>query len=220
MGEIENYQSLYHLQDKVLLLVSKLDNEFYLTGGTALHRFYYNHRYSDDLDFFVTNGQNFNEDVAEVIEQLKEESYDVVENVKSRDFYRVTVNDFLQLDFVNDRVYRYGKSKIIDGVKVDNKLNILTNKINTIVNRDEEKDVFDLFCLAYNESFNWNDVFEIANKKAVVEKDIFIYRLKSFPLEWLKRIKIIEDVKITENEVNILCDDLFNNADNNLKFFC
>ena len=81
MGEIENYQSLYHLQDKVLLLVSKLDNEFYLTGGTALHRFYYNHRYSDDLDFFVTNGQNFNEDVAEVIEQLKEESYDVVENL-------------------------------------------------------------------------------------------------------------------------------------------
>lgn len=39
-----------------------------------------------------------------MIEQLKEESYDVVENVKSRDFYRVTVNDFLQLDFVNDRV--------------------------------------------------------------------------------------------------------------------
>ena len=64
-----------------------------------------------------------------MIEQLKEESYDVVENVKSRDFYRV---------------YRYGKSKIIDGIRVDNKLNILTNKINTIVNRDEENDVFEI----------------------------------------------------------------------------
>jgi len=216
MGKIKDYKSLYQLQDKILLLVSKLDNEFYLTGGTALHRFYYNNRYSDDLDFFVTNGENFNEDVKEVIEQLKVESYDVVENVKSRDFYRVTVNDSLQLDFVNDRVYRHGKSKIFDGIRVDNKLNILTNKINAIVNRDEEKDIFDLFCLAYSESFNWNDVFEIANKKAVVEKDIFIYRLKSFPLEWLKRIKIIEDVKITKERINILCNDLLNNVDNRL----
>ncbi|MBW7858763.1 MAG: nucleotidyl transferase AbiEii/AbiGii toxin family protein [Leptonema sp. (in: Bacteria)] len=31
--------------------VSDLKLPFFLTGGTALSRFYLNHRYSDDLDF-------------------------------------------------------------------------------------------------------------------------------------------------------------------------
>jgi len=216
VGKEINYKALYELQDKILVLMSSLKNDFYLTGGTALHRFYYDARFSDDLDFFVTNGVSFNEDVDEVIEELKKENYDIIEDVKSRDFCRVTVNNKLQLDFVNDRVYRYKKSIIINKIKIDNKMNILTNKISTIINRDEEKDVFDLFCLAYHEDFNWADVFSIANKKAVVEKDIFIYRLKSFPLEWLKRVKTIKNLPITKENIDTLCDDILNNKDNSL----
>ena len=122
----------------------------------------------------------------------------------------------MQLDFVNDRVYRYKKSNIIDGIRVDNKINILTNKICTIVSRDEEKDIFDLFCLAYNEEFNWGEVFKIANKKAIVEKDLFIYRIKSFPLSWLERIKKIEEIEITLEVVNRLCDDVLHDGNNSL----
>lgn len=216
MEKIIDYQSLYHLQDEILKLVSKLDNVFYLTGGTALHRFYFNARYSDDLDFFVTNGDNFNEDVGEVIEELKKEAYTITEDVKSRDFYRITVNNLLQLDFVNDRVYRYKKSNIINGIKVDNKINILTNKVNTVINRDEEKDIFDIFCLAYNEDFNWNEILNIANKKAVIEKDILIYRLKSFPLEWLEKVKKIKNIEITKVEIDTMCDDILNEKENSL----
>ncbi|MDQ7060749.1 MAG: nucleotidyl transferase AbiEii/AbiGii toxin family protein [Sulfurimonas sp.] len=47
-----NYKELYLLQDEILEIIIKLENNFYLTGGTALHRFYYDARYSDDLDFF------------------------------------------------------------------------------------------------------------------------------------------------------------------------
>jgi len=211
-----DYKKLYELQDQVLILVFNLENDFYLTGGTALHRFYFGARYSDDLDFFVTNGINFNEDVNEVIEKLVEQGYSVVEDVKSRDFYRVTLNDTLQLDFVNDRVYRYKKSILKDGIKIDNKTNILTNKVSTIINRDEEKDVFDLFCFAYSEEFNWKDILEIANKKAVLEKDILAYRLKSFPLEWLKRIKTLKNITINQEQIEILCNDMLNELDNSL----
>lgn len=212
-----DYTKLYKLQDEILKIVSYLESNFYLTGGTALHRFYYNGRYSDDLDFFVTNGENFNEDVNEIIEELKEKKYSIVEDVKSRDFCRITVNQLLQLDFVNDRVYRYKKSNIINGIKIDNKINILTNKINTIINRDEEKDVFDLFCLAYHEEFNWEEIFKIANKKAIVEKDIFIYRLKSFPLIWLKRIKQIKEIDIAKEDIDELCDNVLNETNNTLR---
>ena len=52
-------QALYPLQDDVLALVSS--DCFYLSGGTALSRFYYDHHYSDDLDFFF-RGDAFSRD--------------------------------------------------------------------------------------------------------------------------------------------------------------
>ncbi len=48
-----DYNYIYSLQDKILKIVFSLDNGFYLTGGTALHRFYFKLRYSDDLVFFL-----------------------------------------------------------------------------------------------------------------------------------------------------------------------
>ncbi len=45
--------SLYPLQDGILKIVTHLNTPFYLTGGTALSRCFFHHRYSDDLDFFV-----------------------------------------------------------------------------------------------------------------------------------------------------------------------
>ena len=218
MGEKSiDYTELYSIQDGVLNIVAGLDNSFYLTGGTALHRFYFNARYSNDLDFFVSSGNNFKEDIDEISYSLKDAGYVVEDKVKTRDFYRFLVNDILQIDFVNDRVFRYGKSVLIDGIRVDNKLNILTNKIGAIIGRDEEKDFFDIMCFAFFEDFNWGEVLEIANKKAVVEKDIFIYRITSFPLQWLGKIKRLMDFEITKKHVEVLCEDVLNERDNTLK---
>lgn len=35
----------------------QLTQNFYLTGGTALSEFYYQHRLSEDLDFFNTDSE-------------------------------------------------------------------------------------------------------------------------------------------------------------------
>jgi len=212
-----NYKELYSLQDEILAIVFTLDNSFYLTGGTALHRFYYNDRFSDDLDFFAYNDALFGESVNEVIDTLSKKKYEVKHTVKAKDFHRVMVNDFLQLDFVNDRVHREGKSNVIDTIRVDNKINILANKVTAIIGRDEEKDIFDLFTLAKNEDFSWKDILEIANEKSVIEKDILIYRLKSFPLQWLKNIKEINSHEITEDMVKQICNDILLEQNNSLK---
>jgi predicted nucleotidyltransferase component of viral defense system len=63
------YKELYLIQDVVFKSVESYD--FYLTGGTALSRFYLNHRYPDDLDFFVHQGKDFLADVREIIAKLK-----------------------------------------------------------------------------------------------------------------------------------------------------
>ena len=44
-------ENLYPLQDGVMNILAHSDTDFFLTGGTALSRAYYNHRYSEDLDF-------------------------------------------------------------------------------------------------------------------------------------------------------------------------
>lgn len=58
-----DYTLLYTLQDKVLNIVFSELSEFYLTGGTCLHRFYFAERYSDDLDFFTHEFSTLNGEV-------------------------------------------------------------------------------------------------------------------------------------------------------------
>ncbi len=219
MEKIVDYKELYKIQDSVLDVVFSFENDFYLTGGTALHRFYYGARYSNDLDFFANNAEHFGEDIKEIVELISDSGYDIRKEVSSRDFYRFVVDGVLQIDFVNDRVYRYKKSIIIDNKKIDNKINILTNKIGAIIDRDEEKDIFDLFCFSYNEEFNWGEILKIANKKSVIEKDVLIYRLKTFPIEWLERVKNIKNVNISKSTISFLCDDILYNRDNSLRGF-
>lgn len=46
-------EKVYHSQDRILSVLSKIkDFPFVLSGGTALSRFYFHHRFSEDLDFF------------------------------------------------------------------------------------------------------------------------------------------------------------------------
>ena len=169
------------------------------------------------MDYSRLYALQFGEDVYLLTEALKSAGFDLKNEVKSRDFYRVIIDGILQVDFVNDRVYRYGKSDIFKGYRVDNKINILANKLSAIVGRDEEKDIFDLFSLSYHESFNWKEILGIANKKSIVEKDILIYRLKNFPLSWLERIKTIKKMSITKEQVEQLCDDILYDRENSLK---
>ena len=106
------YQNiLYPLQDKVLRVVEKLPVDFYLTGGTVLSRAYLNHRYSDDLDFFVNQNPNFEKQVELIIRSLKNEKTGIEIAVTGDSFARVFVQHeeaVLKIDFVNDVPYRTG----------------------------------------------------------------------------------------------------------------
>jgi hypothetical protein len=64
----------------------------------------------------------------------------------------------LQMDFVNNKTYREGKSNLFNNIRVDNVINILTNKLMAVLDRDEEKDMFDIITISYNEKFNWKEI--------------------------------------------------------------
>lgn len=212
-----DFNKLYRIQDKVLSILFGLDNSFYLTGGTALHRFYYNMRYSDDLDFFSQQDPHFHEFIEQFLFTLREKKIVFTRKARSRDFSRIMVQDYLRVDFVNDYVYREGISRIFDGFRIDNVINILTNKIGALTDRDEAKDFFDLFAIAYHENFSWADILKIADKKAPVDKDQISYRIETFPMSWLNKIKTIKPLTVTETDISRLLSDLREEKENSLK---
>ncbi|UTY28290.1 nucleotidyl transferase AbiEii/AbiGii toxin family protein [Treponema putidum] len=211
---IRDYTELYELQDKVLKIIFSDETPFYLTGGTALHRFYCNRRHSDDLDLFMQGQPYFYGETKELIYKLKK--YFTVETaVSSKDFLRIKIES-LKIDFVNDRVYRYGKSNITNGISVDNVYNILANKLTAVLGRDEEKDVFDIVAICLMYDFNWVDILQAAHEKESFEDYILIERLKSFPLDWIANLKLIKKTKITSQTIEMICSDIKEKSKNSL----
>ena len=187
----KDYRKLYQIQDKVLLALRPVLSSFYLTGGTALGRFYLNHRFSEDLDFFLNRSDTFQSSIKN-IEKVLNSKFSVLrqESIVYEDFVRYYIEDeerVLKIEFVNDIAYRCGIPKVYRYGFIDTPLNILTNKLTAIVGRDEPKDVFDIYTLAKHYMFNWLEVFVETRNKAIINEIDVEQRIKSFPVLLLQQ---------------------------------
>jgi hypothetical protein len=68
-------ENLYPLQDGVMNTISRCGTRFFLTGGTALSRAYYHHRYSDDLDFFVNADAEYAAQMDLIFDKLRGDGF-------------------------------------------------------------------------------------------------------------------------------------------------
>jgi len=202
---------LYPLQDSILRLIDDQKTPFYLTGGTALSRCYLNHRYSDDLDFFVNNEPLFINIVDSILASLKKECK-VAVLMKSGSYVSLQIDTKLKVDFVNDVFYRSGELeyKTIYS-QVDNLENILSNKLTALISRDEPKDVVDILFISKKIKVDWKKIFSDVNSKAVgIFPPNVAERLMSFPLEMINHIKWINGMKpeiaVFKGGINLLCD--------------
>lgn len=213
-----NYTELYKIQDRVLDIVFSLDHDFYLTGGTCLGRFYWEKRYSDDLDFFTNSSSLFGINIRNIINVLSK-NLSVKEVVESKDFVRLMADNILQLDFVNDRVPRYKSVTILkQGYRIDNVENILSNKITAVISRDNPKDIFDIYLISKFHDFVWQDILTSAKDKLVFNIDDLVYRMKSFPLNLLKKIDLADPDFLNnfESEFVFIIEDIINKSRNRL----
>ena len=189
-AEVE-YDELYRIQDRVLEAVRDSDTEFYLTGGTCLHRFYLHKRYSDDLDFFTSEVSLYRDDLRRSIAALAQAGLRTQVVSDSRDFLRVMVDDSLQVDFVSDRVHRTGASVIsLEGYRLDNLTNVLANKICALTGRDEAKDAFDLWAILAHSDTDPAAAYVEARKKCSFSDDLFEFRAREFPLRLLDELAV------------------------------
>ncbi|MCZ8344747.1 MAG: nucleotidyl transferase AbiEii/AbiGii toxin family protein [Leptospira sp.] len=186
------------MQDGVLKLIKKLKTPFYLTGGTAISRIYFNHRYSDDLDFFVNSDSRFDEYCLDIYNVLKGAGFywDEKDAFVGVNYKRLVVQSKeypyteLKLDFVNDIEVHYGdlvSDNLFD--KIDSIQNILSNKISALF-RYAEKDIVDLLFIAKSFKFHWDEVVsEARNKDLGIENYLVSDILRTFPKPKLENIK-------------------------------
>ena len=174
-------KSLYPLQDGVMNILNRSGTDFFLTGGTALSRAYYNHRYSDDLDFFLNQSQTYDEQLDKVLALLHENGFDwstQKEYTRARNFttFKVRKNSepLLRLDFVNDMVPLYGKITQTNlFYRTDSIRNILSNKLSAIF-RYAAKDIADIREIALHEIIDWVTIIQEARQKEAGLELIYI----------------------------------------------
>jgi hypothetical protein len=218
------YQNiLYPLQDRILRITEELPVDFYLTRGTALSRAYLNHRYSDDLDFFVNDRKDFRQQVEIVVKALKQRDLNIDVTVADEGFARVFIREgeaILKIDFVNDIPYRTGKPVKTDVfIRTDSIFNILSNKLTSLV-RYSAKDVTDIVFIALKFDFNWVDIIKEASEKDMWVNAVEISGiLDEFPVEKLDELIWVEPLTDKESfreKLGILIKDLLTGNKNTL----
>lgn len=201
------YEALYSFQDEALETVFEEAFGFYLTGGTALSRFYFHHRYSDDLDFFSHDLHSFSDAFRLIYEKVQAKWPELRVEVDARDFKRLRLARDglpLKMDFVADRIPRIGLPVCFGNISVDTIRNILSNKICAILGRDEARDIADLICISRERSFSWPEVFADAEKKEGFTIENFLYRLSTFPIMSLNEVPFAERQGIQEYAEDLL----------------
>ncbi len=162
---------LYPFQNQILGIIRHVDTGFYLTGGTAASRGYLNHRLSDDLDLFVNDDNRFGLWVERLIQAfLQIPKWICQVNLKEERFARLNIvsGDLaLKIEFVNDVPARTGK--IIDHPilgYLDSPENILANKITALLDREEPKDLADIWGFCCKMKLSLQDAITNAESKA------------------------------------------------------
>jgi predicted nucleotidyltransferase component of viral defense system len=142
---------LNKIQKIVLDIFSKsgLAEKFYFTGGTALAFFYLKHRRSDDLDFFTE--ENFGlKDIEDFINELKRKlSLRSINVKKLNGRYEMIIQnkDFCRIDFNKYEYKALKKKNKFKNILIDSLEDISANKVLSLFDRDEPKDVFDIYFL-------------------------------------------------------------------------
>lgn len=197
---------------------------FFLTGGTALARFYFEHRFSDDLDYFLNDSPDYKKHVREFQDLLQKSGLELDESqtVTSESHHRFIVckdEVELKIDLVNDIAFRVGTAWYDPNFGfIDCWENILSNKISAIY-RFAPKDIVDIHEICMHKEFSWPAVLEQAKKKDMGISAPFVAEIiRAFPVMrmtdviWNKEY----DSDVFQNHLAQIAADILTGAENSL----
>lgn len=144
---------------------------FYLTGGTALAYFYLKHRKSNDLDFFTSSEELILPFSHHLEETLKGKGMDIQRQRGMHSFVELLVKKAAEITIIHlaqDASFRFEPTMEFPeypGVKIDNIIDIATNKLLALFGRATLRDFIDVFCLVKKEKFSVEDLMDKAKIK-------------------------------------------------------
>lgn len=205
----EKYIQLYKTQDSIIKLVVEENFGFYLTGGTALQRFYFDsYRYSDDLDFFLIDNGTSKADSKEFqkfLDMLDNNNIEYSINISSPYFKQIFLKEnHLKIDLVNDFVFHQKDFiKAENGLYLDSLQNIFVNKLETTLSRTEPRDLFDIYTILSNHKIDINKSFKLLGKKTNLEPSAIVENLTNIDTRSINSDKIqVKNAKVLEDFVN------------------
>ena len=191
------------MQKRVLNLFSQssLKDKFYWTGGTALAHLYLHHRRSHDLDFFSDNSFTYNQIIGFVRQLKKELNLPFIEEKKIYDRREFLLHnrERLRLEFVYYPHPGLKARRKINHIFVDSLDDIAANKLMAHFDRNDPKDLFDLYFLLAKSGYSSKKLIKLTEKKFGVKFDqgaIFSEAYKSLKdLKELKPLILDKDAK-------------------------
>jgi hypothetical protein len=154
-------------QRALLMEIASRSSEFFLTGGGVLAEWSLRHRRTDDLDLFTTSGDAMSSCDRILRASAEALCAEVEAIITAPDFRRYlvqTVGEATRVDFVRDRAPQLFPKVTRDGVITDSDAEIFVNKICTLVERSEPRDLVDLMLLE-RLGFRVEDYLERAQEK-------------------------------------------------------
>lgn len=166
------FTQLYPFQDRVIKTIRQVDTGFYLSGGTAASRGYLHHRFSDDLDFFVNDDNQFGLWVERIIQACSQENlgWRCQVLMKEERFARLNLDTSevqLKIEMINDVPARVGD--VFDDPILgwlDTPQNILANKVTALLDREAPKDLADIWGFCFKMNLSLQDAISSAEGKA------------------------------------------------------
>lgn len=155
------------LQSAVLDAFFGVEHEFFLSGGAALVGFHLGHRETTDLDLFTSSAAAFERARFVLPNVVGAMGGALLVRQDSPGFRRVVVKregDELVVDLVRDIGPQLHAKVEIDGIVVDPPEEIFSNKLTTLVSRQEIRDLVDVLELE-RRGFRVEEALDEANAK-------------------------------------------------------
>lgn len=175
-------------QEKVILCVanSSLSEKFYWTGGALLAYHYLHHRKSLDLDFFSEDEFLF-EEINKLVQKIKKDAgFKKVNYKKIFDRWEFIFenHEVLRVEFVyynHEKKTLKARKKLL-GVYIDSLEDMAANKTMAYFDRNEPKDLFDIYFLLQKGDFNPGKLLQLVDEKFGVSLTETLFWSESFKI--------------------------------------
>ncbi|MBU0708305.1 nucleotidyl transferase AbiEii/AbiGii toxin family protein [Patescibacteria group bacterium] len=183
-----------------------LCDTFYFTGGTALSKYYLQHRFSEDLDFFAFeefDPLSITPYIHKSRKHLPFNSFDYQQSFnRNMYFLRFDDNGSLKLEFTYFPFKQIESPHLHDGLPVDSLLDIAVNKTFTIAQNPRGRDFFDLYIIMNKQDWHIDELLKKARIKFDWHIDPLLFASQLLKVETCKDDPIIRGQNNTKEISN------------------